>query len=167
MLVLSQTQGQYIEYIGHTPNPRHQYIYYYTLNTPSQMQRECNDVAFGELMLSTRLKHKHENDTSKVRNRRCHQSVQLLNLSMLMISSTRGYCLHNRTSTNSPSLHKPVHQLLKYEPCFGDLNLTITLDVSNQPNGEENERSLLQDGKQEDDKVMTTNKRHCRTTMMM
>ena len=30
--------------------------------------------------------------------------------------------------------------------------------MSNQPNGEENERSLLQDGKQEDDKVMTTNK---------
>jgi len=30
--------------------------------------------------------------------------------------------------------------------------------VSNQPNREENERSLLQDGKQEDDKVMTTNK---------
>jgi len=30
--------------------------------------------------------------------------------------------------------------------------------VSNQPNGEESERSLLQDGKQ-DDKVMMTNKR--------
>ena len=29
--------------------------------------------------------------------------------------------------------------------------------MSNQPNGEESERSLLQDGKQ-DDKVMTTNK---------
>ena len=32
--------------------------------------------------------------------------------------------------------------------------------MSNQPNREENERSLLQDGKQEDDmKVMTTNRR--------
>jgi len=30
--------------------------------------------------------------------------------------------------------------------------------VSNQPNGEENVISLLQDGKQEDDKVMTTNR---------
>ena len=30
--------------------------------------------------------------------------------------------------------------------------------MSNQPNGEENERSLLQDGKQEDDKAMTMNK---------
>ena len=40
------------------------------------------------------------------------------------------------------------------------MNLTITCDVSNQPNREENERSLLQDGKQEDDmKVMTTNRR--------
>ena len=29
---------------------------YFTLNTPSQMQRECNVVAFGELILSTRLK---------------------------------------------------------------------------------------------------------------
>ena len=28
------------------------------LNTPSQMQRECNDVAFGELILSTRLNKK-------------------------------------------------------------------------------------------------------------
>ena len=40
-----------------TPKP---YIllgyYHYTLNTPSQIQRECNDVAFGELILSTRLK---------------------------------------------------------------------------------------------------------------
>ena len=86
------------------------------------MHSECNGVAFGELTLSTRLKHKHENDTSKVRNRRCHQSVQLLNLSMLMISSTKRYCLHNCTLANSPSLHKPVRRLLKHEPCFGDLN---------------------------------------------
>ena len=34
------------------------------------MQRECNVVAFGELILSTRLKHKHENNTSKVRNQK-------------------------------------------------------------------------------------------------
>ena len=33
-------------------------IYSYTLNTPSQMQRECNVVAFGELILSTRLNKK-------------------------------------------------------------------------------------------------------------
>ena len=98
---------------------------YFTLNTPSQMQRECNVVAFGELTLSTRLKHKHENDTSKVRNRRCHQSVQLLNLSMLMISSTRGYCLHNRTSANSPSLHKPVHRLF---------NMNLALEILNFDN---------------------------------
>ena len=39
-----------------TPNPRLKYNDYNTLNTPSQMQRECNDVAFGEFTLSTRLK---------------------------------------------------------------------------------------------------------------
>ena len=39
-------------------------------------------------------------------------------------SSTRGYCLHNRTSANGPSLHKPVHRLLKHEHCFGELNTT-------------------------------------------
>jgi len=41
-----------------TPNPRLEYNYHYTLNTPSQMQRECNVVAFGELTLSTRLNKK-------------------------------------------------------------------------------------------------------------
>ena len=55
---------------------------YFTLNTPSQMQRECNDVAFEELILITRLKQKYEIDTSEVQNQRRHQSVQLLNLSM-------------------------------------------------------------------------------------
>ena len=34
-----------------TPNPRLEYNDYNTLNTPSQMQRECNDVVFGELTL--------------------------------------------------------------------------------------------------------------------
>ena len=38
-----------------TPNPRVEYNDYNTLNTPSQMQRECNDIAFGELILNTRL----------------------------------------------------------------------------------------------------------------
>jgi len=46
------------------------------------MQRECNDVAFEELILITRLEQKYEIDISEVRNQRRHQSVQLLNLSM-------------------------------------------------------------------------------------
>ena len=61
-------KGLYIE--EGTPNPRLEYNYHDTLNTPSQMQRECNVVAFGELTLRTRLKHKHEIDTSKVRNQK-------------------------------------------------------------------------------------------------
>ena len=115
------------------------------------MQRECNDVAFGELTLSTRLKKKQEKDTSKVQNQRCRQSCATLEL-VDVDDLLHKRVLPSQTSTwaNNPSLHKPVHQLLKHEPCFGDLNLTITWDVSNQPNGEENERSLLQDGKQKD-----------------
>ena len=76
------------------------------------MQRECNDVAFEELILITRLKQKYEIDTSAVRNQRFSRSMQLLNMSMYMISSTRGYCLH-----------KPVHQLFEFEPCVGDFKL--------------------------------------------
>jgi hypothetical protein len=48
------------------------------------MQHECNGVAFGELTLSTRLKHYDymTQDASKVRNQKCRQSVELLNLPM-------------------------------------------------------------------------------------
>ena len=82
------------------PQTLDQYNDTYTLNTPSQMQRECNVVAFGELILSTRLKHKHENDTSKVQNQRCHQSVQLLNLSMQKM------LLHKRVLPSQPYFSK-------------------------------------------------------------
>ena len=61
---------QTLEYVKWLNYPWHIYSDYNTLNTPSQMQRECNVVAFGELILSTRLKHKHENNTSKVRNQK-------------------------------------------------------------------------------------------------
>ena len=49
LLVLREAQRAYIEYKRIPPNPRLEYNDTYTLNTPSQMQRECNDVAFGEL----------------------------------------------------------------------------------------------------------------------
>jgi hypothetical protein len=57
---------------------------YYTLDTPSQMQRECNGIAFGELTLSAILKHYHymTQDTSKVQNQRWRRRVKLLKLSM-------------------------------------------------------------------------------------
>jgi len=122
------------------------------------MQHECNDVAFEELTLSTRLKHKHEIDTSAVRNQRFSRSMQLLNMSMYMISSTRGYCLHNRTSVNSPSLHKSVRRFFNMNLALEILSFTITVRCV-KPAKERNERSLLQDGKQEDDMMMTTNKR--------
>ena len=123
------------------------------------MQRECNVVAFGELTLSTRLnKKKVIHSRSKVQNERCRRIVQLLNMSMLMISSTRRYCLHNRTSANSPSLHKPVHRLFNMNLALEIWNLTIIVRCV-KPAKERNERSLLQDGKQGDDKVMMTNKR--------
>ena len=70
-------KGLYIE--EGTPNPRLEYNYHYTLNTPSQMQRECNDVAFGELILSTRL-NKKENDTSKVQNEKMSSKRATLEL---------------------------------------------------------------------------------------
>ena len=147
------------------------------------MQRECNDVAFGELTLSTRLKHKHEIDTSKVQNQRCRQSCATLEL-VDVDDLLHKRVLPSQTSTwaNTSSLHKPVRRLLKHEPCFGELNLTITWDVSNQPK-RGNERSLLQDGKQEDvcwwrrikghwswrgaKRLWKGPRGHCRTTMMM
>ena len=113
------------------------------------MQRECNDVAFGELTLSTRLKRNKKKIHPSLKSW-YRRSVQLLNMSCKWLLHKRVLPSQTSTWANTSSLHKPVHQLLKHEPCFGDLNLTITWDVSNQPNGEENERSLLQDGKQED-----------------
>ncbi|RLM74819.1 hypothetical protein C2845_PM15G03950 [Panicum miliaceum] len=79
-----------------------------------------------------------------------------------MISSTRGYCLHNRTSTNSPSLHKPELSTLHMNLALEILNLTITVRCVTvrcvKSAKERNERSLPQDGKQEDD-MMTTKRR--------
>ena len=43
---------QTLEYVKWLNYPWHIYSDYNTLNTPSQMQRECNVVAFGELTLS-------------------------------------------------------------------------------------------------------------------
>ena len=43
------------------------------------MQRECNVVAFGELLLSTRL-NKKENDTSKVQNEKMSSKRATLEL---------------------------------------------------------------------------------------
>ena len=43
------------------------------------MQRECNDVAFGELILNTRLNIK-ENDTSKVQNEKMSSKGATLEL---------------------------------------------------------------------------------------
>jgi len=43
------------------------------------MQRECNVVAFGELILSTRL-NKKENDTSKVQNEKMSSKRATLEL---------------------------------------------------------------------------------------
>jgi len=43
------------------------------------MQRECNVVSFGELTRCIRLEKKEMNYT-KIQNRRCRRSVQLLNI---------------------------------------------------------------------------------------
>ena len=73
-------KGVYIQESTQTLDTRRLQYYPWLLysNTPSQMQRECNDVAFGKLTLTLDSTKKKENDTSKVQNQRCHQSVQLL-----------------------------------------------------------------------------------------
>ena len=48
LLVLREAQRAYIEYKRIPPNPRLEGYDYTTLNTPPQMQRECNVVAFEE-----------------------------------------------------------------------------------------------------------------------
>ena len=100
------------------------------------MQRECNDVAFGELTLSTRLKRNKKKIHPSLKSW-YRRSVQLLNMSCKWLLHKRVLPSQTSTWANTSSFHKPVHQLLKHEPCFGDLNLTITWDVSNQPNREE------------------------------
>ena len=92
---------QTLEYVKWLNYPWHIYSDNNTLNTPSQMQRECNVVAFGELILSTKLKHKHENDTSKVQNQRCRRSVQLLEH-----VDVEKDLLHKRVSPSQPYFSK-------------------------------------------------------------
>ncbi|CAN6357730.1 unnamed protein product [Urochloa humidicola] len=75
------------------------------------------------------------------------------------------YLLHRRVLPSQPffskypSLHKPVHQLFKHEPCFGDFELDNNSEMCQTSQMRRNERSLLQDGRQEDDMMMTTNER--------
>ena len=124
--------------------------------TPPQMQRECNVVAFGELILSTRLKHKHENDTSKVRNQRCHQSVQLLNLSMQKM------LLHKRVLPSQPYFSKwpESSQTSTSTPQTRALLWRLELEKNSEMcQTSQRQKSPLQDGKWRDRKVMTTNKR--------
>ena len=122
------------------------------------MQRECNDVAFGELTLSTRLKRNKKKIHPSLKSW-YRRSMQLLNMSCKWLLHKRVLPSQTSTWANTSSLHKPVHQLLKHEPCFGDLlNLTITWDVSNQPNGEERVHCCKTAGSERDDMMMTTNK---------
>ena len=87
------------------------------------MQRECNDVAFGELTLSTRLKRNKKKIHPSLKSW-YRRSVQLLNMSCKWLLHKRVLPSQTSTWANTSSLHKPVHQLLKHEPCFGDLNST-------------------------------------------
>jgi hypothetical protein len=68
-------------YRVHEGNPRLHYynnvLDYYTLNTPPQMQHECNDVAFEEFTKHTQLKRKLIHLKSKIK---CHRSLQLSNI---------------------------------------------------------------------------------------
>ena len=48
LVVLREALWAYIEYKRIPPNPRLEGYDYTTLNTPPQMQRECNVVAFEE-----------------------------------------------------------------------------------------------------------------------
>ena len=63
------------------------------------MQRECNDVAFGELILSTRL-NKKENDTSKVQNEK--MSSKRATLEHVDVEKD----LHKRVSPSQPYFSK-------------------------------------------------------------
>ena len=100
------------------------------------MQRECNNVAFGELILSTKL---------NINMKLIHPKSEIKDVVEACNSWTCHVdeLLHKRvlpsqTSTwaNTSSLHKPVHQLFKHESCFGDFELDKISDVSNQPNWE-------------------------------
>ena len=96
------------------PNPRllvHLPLYPYILNTPSQMQRECNDVAFGELTLSTRLKRNKKKIHPSLKSW-YRRSVQLLNMSCRWAPPQEGIAFTNQylskylessqTSTSTP-----------------------------------------------------------------
>jgi hypothetical protein len=59
------------------------------------MQRECNVVAFGELTLSTRLKHKHEIDTRYIRSPKSKMSSKRATLEYVDVEKD---LLHKRVS---------------------------------------------------------------------
>jgi hypothetical protein len=54
------------------------------------------------------------------------------------------------TSANTTSLHKPVHQLLEREPCFGEFELDHNSEMCQTSQMEGMRDHCLQDGKQED-----------------
>ena len=85
------------------------------------MQRECNDVAFGELILSIRL-----NKKKKIHPKSKIKDVEARNSWTCHVDELlHKRVLSSQTSTwaNTSSLHKPVRRLLEHEPCFGDFEL--------------------------------------------
>ena len=124
------------------------------------MQRECNDVAFGELTLSTRLKRNKKKIHPSLKSW-YRRSVQLLNMSCRWAPPQEGIAFTNQylskylessqTSTATPQTWALFWRLeldnnlrcVKPAKRRGEWEITAA-------RRQENERSLLQDGKQED-----------------
>ena len=117
------------------------------------MQRECNDVAFGELTLSTRLnKRKKIHPSLKSWYRR---SMQLLNMSCRW-APPRGYCLHKPVLEQIPRVFTNQYiDSSTWTLLWRFWTSTITWDVSNQPNGKTDAARRQVEGCV----MMTTNKR--------
>ena len=87
------------------------------------MQRECNVVAFGELALHTRHGKKRQ-VTSKIQNRRCRLSVQLLNN-----VNVENDLLHKRVLPSQPVLQQIPQVFTKQY--FNSSNMNLALETLN------------------------------------
>ena len=120
------------------------------------MQRECNDVAFGELTLSTRLKRNKKKIHPSLKSW-YRRSVQLLNMSCRWAPPQEGVAF-------TTVLQRIARVFTNQYINSSNTSLALEswtwqyLEMCQTSQTERRMSSLLQDGRQQDDMMMTTNK---------